>query len=327
MTDTPSASLYQLNDQSKIINTWPLTGKKTFRIGRTKNNDIVLTNNRTSRQHAMLQVEENGSFNIIDLGSSNGTSVNGHRIHTPTKLRSGDLIQIGSKSTLSFLQEGQEIPINKPDTTDIDEKTVAFLEKEQVTILVCDIRNFTSLSEKIGDEKISDILKIWATKANEIVQKHHGTIDKFIGDAVMATWIGKDSLKQSVRLALTSALEISDFTMELANKLGNLPQPLKVGGAINTGEAVVGNIGVDGNRDYTVVGDVVNITFRLEEETSKIGKDILIGSEAASQLDDRQNATFSPCKYIVKGKNDPVTAYSCNFEQLRRYLATSVAVK
>jgi adenylate cyclase len=321
MTDIPKASIYLLNEQGNQIKDWPLAGKKTYRIGRTKTNDIVLSNNRASRQHAMLQIEENGSFNIIDLGSSNGTSVNGRRIHTPTKLRSGDLIQIGGKSTLTFLQEGYEKPVNKSPAADIEEKTVAFLEKEQVTILVCDIRNFTSLSEEIGDEKISDILKIWATKTNKVIQHYHGNVDKFIGDAVMATWIGKASLQESVRLALTCALEISDLTMKIAEQLPDLPRPLKVGGAINMGEAVVGNIGVDGNRDYTVIGDVVNITFRLEEETTKIGRDILIGSEAACQLNDLTDDTFTPCKYIVKGKKDPVTAYSCNFDELREYLA------
>jgi len=320
MTNTAPASIYLRNDLGNIVKTWPLSGKKTYRIGRTKDNDIVLTNNRASRQHAMLQVEENGSFNIIDLGSSNGTSVNGRRIHTPTKLRSGDLIQVGGEITLTFLEDRPEIPKSDLLPVDLEDQTVAFIQKEQVTVLICDIRNFTSLSEEIGDQKISDILKLWSTKTNQIIQHYQGTVDKFIGDAVMATWIGKTSLQQSVHLALTCALKISDLTLELTEQIPNLPRPLRVGGALNTGEAVVGNIGVDGNRDYTVVGDVVNITFRLEEETSKIGKDILIGNDAACQLNDTHEF-FTPCKYMVKGKKDPITAYSCDFEQLRKYLA------
>jgi len=316
---TPSVSISMLDERGSIVKTWPLSGKKNYRIGRAKSNDIILSNSWTSRQHAMLQREENGSFNAIDLGSSNGTSVNGHRIHTPTKLRSGDLIQIGNKTILTFLQEDEEHP-KRSGLEDLDEKTVAFLEKEQVTILICDIRNFTSLSEEIGDQKISDILKLWTGKINETVHHYHGSVDKFIGDAVMAIWIGKASPQQNLHLALTCALKISELTLAIGEQL-SVAQPLKVGAALNMGEAVVGNMGVDGNRDYTAIGDVVNVAFRLDEVTTKIGKDVLIGNEAALQLDNLVPEIFEPCKYLVKGKREPVTAYGCNFEQLKEYLA------
>ncbi len=304
------------------MQTWPLSGKRTYRIGRSKSNDIVLSNSWTSRHHAMLQEEENGSFNAIDLGSSNGTSVNGHRIHTPTKLRSGDLIQIGSKSTLTFLHECEE-PAKQTPIDDLDEKTVAFLEKEQVTILICDIRNFTNLSENIGDQTISEFLKSWTRKVNQAVQHYQGNVDKFIGDAVMATWIGEDILQKNIHRALNCALQISKLTMTLAEDFPDIPKPLKVGGALNTGEAVVGNMGVDGNRDYTVIGDVVNVAFRLEEVTTKVKRDILIGEEAALQLGSNMTNVFSPYKYLVKGKKDPITAYACDFDQLEQYLTTA----
>lgn len=313
-------SLSLLDGKGSVVKTWPLTGTKTYRIGRANTNDIVLDNTWVSRQHAMLQIEENGTVNAMDMGSANGTLVNGHRIYAPTPLRSGDLIQIGGKSTLTFLQNYRvEAPSNPIEE---DEQTVAFMTKTKVTVLICDIRKFTSLSEKIGDQKISDIIKAWSSQTNTIIASHGGRIDKFIGDAVMALWIEGASLSQMVHQALTCAGEIAAMTAKLGEKINDLPWPLAIGAAINTGEAVVGNIGVDGNRDHTVIGDAVNVAFRLEGLTSTLAKDLLLGSETAAMLDQNLLAAyFTPCEYQVKGKSIPVMAHGCTFEQLRQYLA------
>ncbi len=310
------ATLLQLNKQGSIIKTWPLTTKSSFRIGRGTENDIILTNNWTSRQHAMLQREENGFFNAIDLGSSNGTSINGRRIHTPTRLYSGDLLQIGSRTTLTFMQEG--IPEQKNFIAEDDERTVAFLEKDQVIILICDIRDFTSLSEEIGDKNISQILKLWTAIIKTVIDRHQGSIDKFIGDAVMATWIGRGNLSRNTHQALSCALELSHETLKLGQKV-NLQKPLRIGAALNSGEAVVGNIGVEGGRDYTVIGDLVNVTFRLEELTGRTGKDVIIGAEAAKELKPLSRA-LTRGSYQVKGRREPVTAYVTDFKQLETLL-------
>ncbi len=310
------ASLSQLNKQGSIIKTWPLTSKSSFRIGRGAENDIVLANSWTSRQHAILQREENGLFNAIDLGSSNGTSINGQRIHTPTRLYSGDLIQIGSRTTLTFMQEG--VIENKEIMAEDEEQTVAFLEKDQVTILICDIHDFTSLAEEIGDKNISQVLKLWTTIIKTAIDRHQGSIDKFIGDAVMATWIGRGNLRRNIHQALSCALELSHETLELGKRV-NLKKPLRIGAALNTGEAVVGNIGVEGGRDYTVIGDLVNVTFRLEELSGRIGKDVIIGSEAAKQLKPLTES-LTMGSYQVKGRREPVTAYGVDFSQLEAIL-------
>ncbi|VAW42630.1 Adenylate cyclase [hydrothermal vent metagenome] len=310
------SSLALLNKQGSIIKTWPLTAKSSFRIGRGAENDIILANNWTSRQHAILQREENGLFNAIDLGSSNGTSINGQRIHTPTRLYSGDQIQIGSRTTLTFMQEG--VPEHQEIITEDDERTVAFLEKDQVTILICDIRDFTSLAEEIGDKNISQVLKLWTALIKSVIDRHQGGIDKFIGDAVMATWIGRSSLPENIRQALSCALELSHETLKLGKKV-NLKKPLRIGAALNTGEAVVGNIGVEGGRDYTVIGDLVNVTFRLEELTGRTGKDVIIGAAAARELKGLSNSLAGD-SYQVKGRKEPVTAYVADFNQLERLL-------
>jgi adenylate cyclase len=314
-----STSISLLDGKGSVVQTWPLTGKKTYRIGRANTNDIALDNTWVSRQHAMLQIEENGTVNAIDMGSANGTLVNGHRIYAPTPLRSGDLVQIGGKSTLTFLQNYYvEIPANPVEN---DEQTVAFTTKTKITVLICDIRRFTSLSEKIGDQKVSDIVKTWSKQTNCIIKSHGGSIDKFIGDAVMALWVDNASLSRIIHQAMSCASQIAAITAKLGEKIDNLPWPLSIGAAINTGEAVIGNVGVDGNRDHTVIGDAVNVAFRLEGLTSTLGKDLLIGHETAAMLDQSLlSPYFTPCEYHVKGKTIPVMAHGCTFDQLRLYL-------
>jgi len=316
---SPTASLTILDKKGGAGNIWELTEKKTFYIGRGKNNDIPLPFSWISRQHAMIQVEENGVFNVIDLGSSNGTMVNGKRHHSATRLHSGDKLQIGSdKTTLVFFHD--YTPATKTFQNDnLDEETVAFLQKELVTILVCDIRRFTSLSEIISAEMISTILAAWSKSVNDLVQKNGGSIDKFIGDAVMATWVGKEDPATNMRQAMRTILAIKEITTLLSSKLPDLPWPLEVGGAINTGEAVMGNMGVDGGRDFTVIGDVVNVTFRLEELTTKVGVDLMIGPSVSDYLPECLDI-FTACKYVVKGKKEPVTAYGVSFEALQKYL-------
>jgi adenylate cyclase len=244
--------------------------------------------------------------------------VNGRRRHSATRLYSGDKLQIGSdKTTLVFFQD--YTPEVSDDQDDLEEETVAFLQTELVTILVCDIRKFTSLSEIIGAELVSGILTAWSKNVNDLVQKHNGSIDKFIGDAVMATWAAKESQTENILAAMRTLLAIREMTVLLSAKLPNLPWPMEVGGAINIGEAVTGNIGVDGGRDYTVVGDVVNVTFRLEEMTTKAGMDILLGPNVSGYLPHFKDF-FTTCKYLVKGKKEPITAYGGSFDKLRIYL-------
>jgi len=313
------ASISLIDENGSVVKSWRLEGKKTFRIGRSDSNEITLNHTWVSRQHAMIQVEENGAFNALDMGSSNGTFVNGNRVYSPTRLRSGDLLRIGNKITLTFLQNST---VNQPEQEpNEEEKTVAFMEKEEITILICDIRDFTTLSEEIGDDKISEILKLWTQGTSKIVNQHKGSVDKFIGDAVMAIWSGSNSVQQSVHAALSCALTISEFTQKIGSALPDLPRPLTIGAALNTGEAVIGNIGVDGNRDYTVIGDVVNIAFRLEGLTEKVGKELLLGQGTASYLDPNFMPNyFQTCKYLVKGKKDPVSALGCDFVSLKEYL-------
>ncbi len=289
---------------------WDLRGKKTFRIGRHPENDFVLLESWISRKHAMIQQESNQHYHIIDLGSANGTFVNGTRIVTPTPLHTGDLIALG-KTELIF--DHQSAPkLNATSLQNLGDETIAFVNKKRVTILVCDIHRYTELSETVGNEQISKLLLDWNKKATQIIRKYHGQVDKFIGDAVLAFWLQDDS--DHLEKVLSAAMNINKITAELGEKF-HFPWPLTTGAAINSGTIMLGNLGVDGSRDFTMVGDAVNVAFRLESQTEANSKELILGQKTYEQLQ-RHHDIFTPHTFTLKGKNDKVQGYTTTFKKI-----------
>lgn len=320
MTAPPetSATLTLLDTQEPDGHRWLLDNNATYTLGRVANIDITLPYSWVSRKHAMIQREENGRFNLIDLGSSNGTFINGRKIHTPITLQNGDCIGIGS-TRLLFQQETPSTRTPATVGPDLDEMTVAFVQKQIITILICDIHDFTRLSETMGAQWISQLLQHWTGKVSKLVHKHEGIVDKFIGDAVMALWAGPN-IKDNIHQALKTAIAINNLTNSLSKKIPDIPWPLQIGAALNTGEAMLGNLAQDGQSNYTVVGDVVNVAFRLENMTNRQENlDIVMGCDAATHLIAPEKF-FKKYSFQVKGKQDAVDAYGCNFSQLSIYL-------
>ena len=320
MTAPPktAATLTLLDDQEANDHSWQLANNTTYTLGRVANTDIMLPYSWVSRKHAMIQKEENGRFNLIDLGSSNGTFLNGRKIHTPVTLQNGDCLGIGSTRLLFH----QDTAPSLPSTTtgpDLDEMTVAFVQKQIITILICDIHEFTKLSETMGDQWVSQLLQHWTGGVSKLVHKHEGIVDKFIGDAVMALWAGPN-LQDNIHQALKTAIAINVFTSNLSKKVPDLPWPLQIGAALNTGEAMLGNLTQDGQSNYTVIGDVVNVAFRLENMTSRQENlDLVMGCDAAVHLLEPETF-FKKYSFRVKGKQEAVEAYGCSFSQLSAYL-------
>src|SRR5262249_35008141 len=133
---------------------------------------------------------------------------------------------------------------------------------QPVALLVCDIRGFSTMAEKMPSSKLAQILGVWFREAGNLVRKHGGTIDKFIGDAMLAYWspMGTQGVIDCDR-TLVIAREILTLagTMTWANG-----DPFRVGIALHYGSVTCGNIGLNAERDATVIGDAVNTVFRLE---------------------------------------------------------------
>jgi adenylate cyclase len=173
-------------------------------------------------------------------------------------------------------------------------------DRRRCTFLFTDVRGFTSLSETLEPEQVTEIMNKALTVQANAVKEYGGMVDKYIGDAMMAIFNAPIDLEDHEDRAILTALKIKK-DMEEAN-LG-----IEIGIGINTGEAVVGNMGSDTRFDYSAIGDAVNLAARLESSTKEVGEDIVIGYTTAMNSD-------IPTRYLdpikVKGKKDEIIIYT-----------------
>ncbi len=183
-------------------------------------------------------------------------------------------------------------------------------EKKELTVLFTDIRNFTSYSEKLDPQKIVAVLNTYLSAMSEIIFRHKGTIDKFIGDAIMAIFGApisqKDHADRACRVALDMIEDLKEFNAD-EEKEGR--PPIIIGIGINTGDMTVGNIGSAKRFDYTVIGDAVNIGSRLEGLTKFFGVDIIVSEETKRACTTNEFLFRELGSVVVKGRDIPTTAY------------------
>ena len=183
-------------------------------------------------------------------------------------------------------------------------------EKKVLTVLFSDIRSFTSYSEQFDPQKIVAVLNNYLSAMSEIIFRHKGTIDKFIGDAIMAIFGAPipqdDHADRACRVALDMIDDLKQFNIQ-ENEKGR--PALVIGIGINTGEMIVGNIGSEKRFDYTVIGDAVNIGSRLEGLTKFFGVDIIVSDFTVKvcQTDEFRFRILG--SVLVKGKDEPVRVY------------------
>jgi adenylate cyclase len=182
-------------------------------------------------------------------------------------------------------------------------------DKRELSILFSDIRGFTTLSEKRPAEELVPELNNYFTQMTEVVFHQKGTLDKYIGDAIMALFGAPLPQEDHACRACATALEMMNQLRVLQEEWRNRRLPvLDIGIGINTGVAIVGNMGSARRFDYTAIGDNVNLASRLESLTKKYGVSILIGESTCEEAKDRFVARDIDI-VCVKGKEEPVKIY------------------
>ena len=184
-------------------------------------------------------------------------------------------------------------------------------ETRNMTFLFCDIRGFTPISEKYkgNPEGLTKLINRFLTKMTDVIISHGGTIDKFMGDCIMAFWNAPLDVDNHAELAVQSAKVMMDelkmLNMQL--KVEELPE-IKIGIGINTGEALVGNMGSDQRFDYSVIGDDVNLASRLESSSKTLGHTLVIGQKTVDAIG--QGEFLYIDKINVKGKTEEIKVYT-----------------
>jgi len=169
-------------------------------------------------------------------------------------------------------------------------------EKKYCSFLFTDVRGFTNLSEKLEPEQVTDIMNKVLTAQVTCIQAHGGMVDKFIGDACMAIFGAPLDLDEHEKKAVACAQDMRTAIIQLQK---DLPEPIAIGIGVNSGEAVIGNMGSDTRFDFSAIGDAVNVAARLESATKEAGVDILIGKNTAKNC---KNVLKLPKPIKVKGK-------------------------
>ncbi|MCY6484174.1 adenylate/guanylate cyclase domain-containing protein [Clostridium aestuarii] len=180
-------------------------------------------------------------------------------------------------------------------------------EKREISVLFVDIRGFTPLSEKVQPEQVVEILNEYLTLTSESIFKFRGTLDKFIGDATMAIFNAPLDLEEHPLKAVQAAFEMKKGSEKLRKKLQDkFGISVEFGIGINTGYAVVGNIGSSTRMDYTAIGDTVNTSARLES-SAKRGQ-ILLSASTYERVKDKIKANYLG-EIKVKGKETMISIY------------------
>lgn len=188
-------------------------------------------------------------------------------------------------------------------------------EIKNLTMLFCDIRGFTTISEGLSAEELTSFINKFLTPMTNIILKHKGTIDKYMGDCIMAFWNAPLDDENHPSNASIAALEMIAELKELNERQKIIAKehnrkfiPINIGIGLNTGDACVGNMGSDQRFDYSVLGDDVNLASRLEGQSKNYGVNIVIGENTKTKATDFASLELDIIR--VKGKKKPVTIYT-----------------
>ncbi len=181
-------------------------------------------------------------------------------------------------------------------------------ESRDLTVLFSDVRGFTTISEGLQPKELSDLMNHFLTPLTRVIHQHRGTIDKYMGDAIMAFWGAPIADPDHARKALRAGLEMVGKLDEMQGEFKARGWPeVRIGVGLNTGPMSVGNMGSEFRMAYTVLGDAVNLGSRLEALTRQYGVDIIVGDSTRKLAPEYGYRELD--KVRVKGKDKPVAIY------------------
>jgi class 3 adenylate cyclase len=273
-------------------------------IGRSRESTVPVPDLRVSRRHAMIRRQDDG-FWFFDLGSVNGSLINGRRVTTSQLLATGDVIQIADHS---FRFDGGLQQDWMRGGTSIAQRTIADVHSRTVILLVSDIQGFTAISEKLTPDQLGPIIGSWYSRTESILNRHGASLDKFIGDCVLAYWLdtSPDSRLAALKAAHAMRMACDEVQQEHRAVLETFGLRFGSGAAVHMGPAAYGAFSP---REFTLLGDAVNLAFRLEALTRTLNQPVLVSADLLAGWSAGLSCCRSLGAHSVKGRDQMVEVY------------------
>jgi len=275
-------------------------------LGRSRDAIVPVGDPRASRRHALIRRQADG-FWFFDLGSSNGSYINDRRVTTAQLLKNGDLVKLGDHQ-LRF--EGGAPSVDRSCETH-SQQTLIGVRTKDALILVSDIQGFTSLSEQLAPHQLAPIIGTWYSAVGQALDEHGATLDKFIGDCVLAYWLTTSIPARMKALRAARAMQRVAEQVQQAHQetLARVGLTFRTGAALHLGPVAYGAISAG---EFTLLGDAVNLAFRLESLTREFDKPILVSGEFLTAWE-AGKALCDPCgSRQVKGRTEPVAVFAAD---------------
>lgn len=265
---------------------------------------VVIKDPRLSRRHALIRAQQDG-FWFFDLGSVNGSYLNGRRITTSLLLKTGDEVKVGTHFYRFEGSGGVEID----ESSTAADATIVEVRSHAAILLVCDIQGFTTLSEKLDPNELAPIIGSWYGITEQITDAHGATLDKFLGDCALAYWLNTTipSRLDALRAAHAMQRACDEVQHQHAEILSRVGAEFRSGTAIHMGPTAYGAFS---SQEFTLLGDAVNLVFRLESLTRDFGERVLVSSDFLEGWEEGRAKCRSLGSHEVKGRTKEVEVYA-----------------
>jgi class 3 adenylate cyclase len=242
---------------------WSIQG--SCGIGRSPTNQVVLESSKISRRHALIHTQSANEYWLVDLASSNGTFLNGRRIAQPAVLHDGDTVGVGD----------YQLVFRQPASAAMPDQALATVTFQEVKLVECwlllaDVIEATMIMQQVAPENLPQVMGRWLVGGKEIVERHGGSINKFLGDGFLAYWRHKPETTAAV----------ARVVQELTELQLKAEPPFRF--VLHFGQIAIGGTGLMG--EESLMGQEVNRAFRMEKLASSQGQSNLLSGPAREML-------------------------------------------